>query len=221
MLQADLPLPTHPLRAPGASSAACIALVRVPVAVRPLVPVHVAIGGEGLSTKLAREGSLSRVDQHVTVKGAKGGEHLATEAAVVDLSLPRGIVGIWTRLDLIVAPDVGGEVLLRGQVFLADWALVLLRQRPSAGVSGAASATSASSGLGAAGGWRRDDDGGLGRVVVAAVAARPVAQGRRGAMVANGRRRGGRWRLRELRRRGCGGGCGGCSSSGCRGCRPR
>ena len=49
--------------------------------------VHVAVGGEGLSADLAGEGPLPRVDQHVAVQGAEGGEHLSTQAAVVHLGL--------------------------------------------------------------------------------------------------------------------------------------
>ena len=52
------------------------------------------------------------MDKHVAIQGAEGGEHLATEAAVVDLGLPGWVTWIWMRLDLIVAPDVSGEVLL-------------------------------------------------------------------------------------------------------------
>ena len=65
-------------------STAALAVLRV---VGPLVAVHVAVGGEGLSADLAGEGPLPRVDQHVAVQGAEGGEHLTTQAAVVHLRL--------------------------------------------------------------------------------------------------------------------------------------
>ena len=92
----------------------------------PLVPVHVAIGCEGLTTKGAGERALSRVDQHVPVQGAKGGQHLVAEAAVVDLGLTSRVVGIRQRLDLIVSPDVLCELLLRRGDKITERTLVLL-----------------------------------------------------------------------------------------------
>ena len=52
---------------------------------RPLVPVHVPIRSESLTAKDARERALPRVDQHVSVKGGEGGEHLAAQTAVIHL----------------------------------------------------------------------------------------------------------------------------------------
>jgi hypothetical protein len=45
--------------------------VGIPGAVGSLVPVHVAISGEGLSAKLAGERALTGVDEHVPVQGAE------------------------------------------------------------------------------------------------------------------------------------------------------
>ncbi len=61
--------------------------VAILLIVSTLVAVHVAIGGEGLTADLAREGSLPRVDQHVAVQRAEGREHLPTQAAVVHFCL--------------------------------------------------------------------------------------------------------------------------------------
>ena len=79
----------------------------------PLVSVHVTVGGERLSTKHAREGSLPAVDQHVPVQAAEGGEHLAAQAAVVHLGLASRVAGVGSGLHFIVAPQVTRELFER------------------------------------------------------------------------------------------------------------
>ena len=89
------------------------------------MPVHVAIGGESLSTKHAGEGPLPAVDQHVPVEAAEGGQHLTAEAAVVHLGLASRVAGVGAGLDLVVASQVAGELLLVGHDLAADGALVV------------------------------------------------------------------------------------------------
>ena len=87
--------------------------------------VHVAVCGEGLATNLTGERSLTGVDQHVSVQGAEGGQHLPAQTAVVDLGLPGGIRGVGGGLHLVVAPEVAGEIFLAGHQVAADWTLVV------------------------------------------------------------------------------------------------
>lgn len=47
------------------------------------VPVHVAVGGEGLPTDVALVGSLPAVDQHVSVQRGGRAQALPTDAAGV------------------------------------------------------------------------------------------------------------------------------------------
>ena len=89
-----------------------------------LVSMHVPIGGEGLAAELTRERPLSRMHQHVPVEGAERRQHLTAQAAVVNLGLTGGVTGIRVRLDLIVTPDVCGEIFLRGEVIFAERAAV-------------------------------------------------------------------------------------------------
>ena len=93
----------------------------------PLVSVHVAVGGEGLTTEGAGERSLTGVDQHVSVQGAEGGKHLPAQAAVVPLGLAGGVGGVGRRFDLVVTSEVTGEVLLAGHQVAADGTLVVPR----------------------------------------------------------------------------------------------
>ena len=74
--------------------------------------VHVTVGGEGLTTNLAGERPLPRVDQHVPVQGAEGGQHLPAETAVVHLGLPGGVGGVRGGFDLVVAPEMTGELFV-------------------------------------------------------------------------------------------------------------
>ena len=103
--------------------------MRVPLSVSPGVPVHVPVSGERLAANVAGKRALARVDQHVAVERRKRGEHLAAQAAIVDLLLTRGVVGVVLGLDLIVAPDVSGELSLVWQDLWAKWALVVVRDR--------------------------------------------------------------------------------------------
>ena len=79
----------------------------------PGVPVHVPVGGEGLSAHLAGEWPLPAVDQHVPVEAAEGGQHLTAEAAVIHLGLASWVAGVGSGLDLVVTPQVTGELLQR------------------------------------------------------------------------------------------------------------
>ena len=88
-------------------------LAAVPDVVCPPVSVHVTIGGEGLTADLTGEGPLPAVDQHVPVEAAEGGQHLTAEAAVIHLGLASRVAGVRSRLDLIVTPQVTGELLQR------------------------------------------------------------------------------------------------------------
>ena len=89
--------------------------MRIPLTMSSCVTVHVAIGGKGLSTNVARERPFTRMDQHVSVQGTEGRKHFATQAAVVDLGLTSWIIGIILGLDLIVSSDVGCKVSLAGK----------------------------------------------------------------------------------------------------------
>ena len=132
LFQACLPLTadtTSLLASIGASSAAAVAFARVSGPVGPLVSVHVAVGRKSLSTTFTGERTLPRVDKHVSVQRAEGGQHLAAEAAVVNFGLASGIVGIGWGFDLIVTSNVRGELFLVGQGDVAEGALVVLRQR--------------------------------------------------------------------------------------------
>ena len=93
----------------------------------PLVSVHVTVGGEGLTTEGTGERPLTRVNQHVSVQGAEGGQHLPAQAAVVDLGLARGVRGVRGGFDLIVTPEMTGEVFLAGHQVAADGTLVVSR----------------------------------------------------------------------------------------------
>ena len=92
-----------------------------------LVSVHVTVGGEGLPTEGTGERPLPRVDQHVPVQGAEGGQHLPAETAVVHLGLAGGVGGVRRWFDLVVAPEMTGEVLLAGHQVAADGTLVVSR----------------------------------------------------------------------------------------------
>ena len=78
----------------------------------PPVSVHVTVGGEGLPANLTGERPLTGVDQHVSVQGAEGGQHLPAEAAVVHLGLPRGVRGVRGGFDLVVTPEMTGELFV-------------------------------------------------------------------------------------------------------------
>ena len=86
----------------------------------PFVSMHVAISGKGLPAKVTTKRPLSRVHQHVTIKRGKGAEHFATQTTVVYFALSSGIIRIVVGLNLIVTSNVGGEVLLRCLVFMAQ-----------------------------------------------------------------------------------------------------
>ena len=155
----------------------------------PFVAVHVAIGGESLTTEGARERSFSGVNQHMTIERAKGRQHLAAQTAVVNFGLSGRIVGIGQRLHFIMSPNVSGELLLGRKSLRTERASVLLQRAPGRHGGGPA-AVGAVLGLGAG---RGGGDGG----VVLAFRAGPVAQGGGGAVMGG----------RPRRRRG---------SSGCR-----
>ena len=92
-----------------------------------LVAVHVTVGGESLPTEGTGEGPLPRVDQHMPVQGAEGGQHLPTETAVVHLGLPGGVGGVGRWFDLVVTPEMTSEVFLAGHQVAADGTLVVPR----------------------------------------------------------------------------------------------
>ena len=68
--------------------------------------MHVTVGGEGLTANLTGERPLARVDQHVPVQGAEGGQHLPAETAVVHLGLAGGVRGVRGWFDLVVTPQM-------------------------------------------------------------------------------------------------------------------
>ncbi len=85
----------------------------VPIAMRPLVPMHVAIGGKSLSAQVATKRPLARMHQHVPIQRRKRRKHLAAQTAKINFALTRRIVGIVMRLDLVVTANVSGEFFLR------------------------------------------------------------------------------------------------------------
>ena len=89
--------------------------------------MHVTVRGEGLATNLTGERPLPRVDEHVPVQGAEGGQHLPAEAAVVHLRLTGGVRGVRRWFDLVVTPKMTGEVFLTGHEVAADGTLVVSR----------------------------------------------------------------------------------------------
>ena len=93
-----------------------------------LVSVHVPVRCESLTTEDAGEWPLPRVDEHVAVKGGEGGEHLSTEATVVDLGLACWVGRIRRWFDLVVASQVCCEVLLAREYMAAYGALVVSLQ---------------------------------------------------------------------------------------------
>ena len=82
--------------------------------------VHVTVRGEGLATNLTGERPLPRVDEHVPVQGAEGGQHLPAEAAVVHLRLTGGVRGVRGRFDLVVTPEMTCKLFVRCHFLLAQ-----------------------------------------------------------------------------------------------------
>ena len=64
----------------------------------------------------------------MAIEGGEGGEHLSTEATVVDLGLACWVRGVRRRFDLVVTPEVCREVLLTGEDMAANRALVVALQ---------------------------------------------------------------------------------------------
>ena len=96
--------------------------------VRSLVSVHVAIRCESLAAEDTREGTLTRVDEHVAIEGGEGGEHLSTEATVVDLGLACWVRRIRRWFNLVMTPEVRREILLAREDMAAYRTLVIALQ---------------------------------------------------------------------------------------------
>lgn len=102
-----------------AISAAVTLIVLRLVGVCTHMSMHVTVGGERVAAVLAVERTLTAVHQHVPVQAGTGAQHLladpAGETLLVVLQLHLVVVGTYVQ----------GELVLRGQHCLANWAHVL------------------------------------------------------------------------------------------------